>query len=76
MKADKRYRFRILNGDYDQTYRQVSFQCYNETKNMTLNVTVIGTDSALRKESAITDNLYLASAERADVLVDFNECAK
>ena len=43
---------------------------------MTLNVTVIGTDSALRKESAITDNLYLASAERADVLVDFNECAK
>jgi spore coat protein A len=66
------YRFRVLNGSNARTYRLVLFG--NEAPELE-RITQIGTDHGLLRSavSVPSDGLVLASAERADLLVDFSD---
>jgi spore coat protein A len=66
------YRFRVLNGSNARTYRLVLFG--DDTPELG-RVTQIGTDHGLLRApvSMPPEGLVLASAERADVLVDFSD---
>jgi spore coat protein A len=65
------YRFRVLNGSNARTYRLVLLR---DGKAELERITQIGTDHGLlRAPTAVPrDGLVLASAERADLLVDFS----
>lgn len=66
------YRFRVLNGSNARTYRLVLF---NSGKPELNRITQIGTDHGLLRAPTHVppDGLVLASAERADLLVDFSD---
>jgi spore coat protein A len=66
------YRLRVLNGSNARTYRLVLVR--NGTAELQ-RITQIGTDHGLLRTSAglPPDGLVLASAERADLLVDFSD---
>src|SRR5437899_3140713 len=66
------YRFRVLNGSNARTYRLVLFG--DDTPELG-RVTQIGTDHGLLRApvSVPPEGLVLASAERADLLVDFSD---
>jgi o-aminophenol oxidase len=66
------YRFRVLNGSNARTYRLVLVR---DGEPELERITQIGTDHGLlRAPVAVpTDGLVLASAERADLLVDFSD---
>jgi o-aminophenol oxidase len=66
------YRFRVLNGSNARTYRLV---LVHEGEPALDRVAQIGTDHGLLGAPAAvpTDGLVLASAERADLLVDFSD---
>jgi FtsP/CotA-like multicopper oxidase with cupredoxin domain len=66
------YRFRVLNGSNARTYRLVLF---GDGEAELGRITQIGTDHGLlRAPTRIpSDGLVLASAERADLLVDFSD---
>jgi spore coat protein A len=66
------YRFRVLNGSNARTYRLVLFG--DEAPELE-RITQIGTDHGLLRApvSVPPDGLVLASAERADLLVDFSD---
>ncbi len=66
------YRFRVLNGSNARTYRLVLFG--DEAPELE-RITQIGTDHGLLRAPATVppDGLVLASAERADLLVDFSD---
>jgi o-aminophenol oxidase len=68
------YRFRVLNGSNARTYRLVLFR---DGAPELERITQIGTDHGLlRTPVAVPANgLVLASAERADLLVDFSDLA-
>jgi FtsP/CotA-like multicopper oxidase with cupredoxin domain len=68
------YRFRVLNGSNARTYRLVLL---HEGEPELDRITQIGTDHGLLREPVAlpTDGLALASAERADLLVDFSDLA-
>jgi spore coat protein A len=65
------YRFRVLNGSNARTYRLVLF---HDGEPELHRITQIGTDHGLLRTPARVppDGLVLASAERADLLVDFS----
>jgi spore coat protein A len=65
------YRFRVLNGSNARTYRLVLLR---DGEPELHRITQIGTDHGLLRTSASLppDGLVLASAERADLLVDFS----
>jgi FtsP/CotA-like multicopper oxidase with cupredoxin domain len=65
------YRFRILNGSNARTYRLVLLR---DGEPELYRITQIGTDHGLLRTPARVppDGLVLASAERADLLVDFS----
>jgi spore coat protein A len=66
------YRFRLLNGSNARTYRLVLFG--GEAPELE-RITQIGTDHGLLRApvSVPPDGLVLASAERADLLLDFSD---
>jgi len=66
------YRFRVLNGSNARTYRLVVL---HEVAPEHERITQIGTDHGLLRAPVAVpaDGLVLASAERADVLVDFSD---
>src|SRR5690349_22828973 len=66
------YRFRLLNGSNARTYRLVLFG--DEAPELE-RITQIGTDHGLLRAPVTVppDGLVLASAERADLLVDFSD---
>jgi spore coat protein A len=66
------YRFRLLNGSNARTYRLVLLR---DGKSELRRMSQIGTDHGLLRSGARVPSggLVLASAERADVLVDFSE---
>src|SRR5438105_1356499 len=66
------YRFRVINGSNARTYRLVLLRDGNSELER---VTQIGTDHGLLPTPARlpSDGLVLASAERADLLVDFSD---
>jgi spore coat protein A len=66
------YRFRVLNGSNARTYQLVLFG--DEAPELE-RITQIGTDHGLLRApvSVPRDGLVLASAERADLLVDFSD---
>jgi FtsP/CotA-like multicopper oxidase with cupredoxin domain len=66
------YRLRVLNGSNARTYRLVLLRDGNPELER---FTQIGTDHGLVRTSVAvpTDGLVLASAERADLLVDFSD---
>jgi o-aminophenol oxidase len=66
------YRFRVLNGSNARTYRLV---LVHEGEPALDRIAQIGTDHGLLRAPAAVppDGLVLASAERADVLVDFSD---
>ncbi|MGA8925209.1 MAG: multicopper oxidase family protein, partial [Solirubrobacterales bacterium] len=66
------YRFRVLNGSNARTYRLVLLR---EGTPELERMTQIGTDHGLLRIAVPvpTDGLVLASAERADLLVDFSD---
>ena len=66
------YRFRVINGSNARTYRLVLLRDGDPDLDR---ITQIGTDHGLlRSPTAVpTDGLVLASAERADLLVDFSD---
>jgi FtsP/CotA-like multicopper oxidase with cupredoxin domain len=66
------YRFRVLNGSNARTYRLVLTQ---DGRPQLDRITQIGTDHGLLRAptSLPADGLTLASAERADLIVDFSE---
>jgi o-aminophenol oxidase len=68
------YRFRVLNGSNARTYRLVLVR---DGAPELGRMTQIGTDHGLLRTpvSVPTDGLVLASAERADLLVDFSDLA-
>jgi FtsP/CotA-like multicopper oxidase with cupredoxin domain len=68
------YRFRVLNGSNARTYRLVLLR---DGVPELERITQIGTDHGLLRAPVSTpsDGLVLASAERADVLVDFSDLA-
>ena len=68
------YRFRVLNGSNARTYRLVLLR---DGEPELHRVTQIGTDHGLLRTPAPVpaDGLVLASAERADLLVDFSDLA-
>ena len=68
------YRFRVLNGSNARTYRLVLVR---EGAPELGRITQIGTDHGLLRAPVAVprDGLVLASAERADVLVDFSDLA-
>jgi FtsP/CotA-like multicopper oxidase with cupredoxin domain len=66
------YRFRVLNGSNARTYRLVLLR---DGAPALERITQIGTDHGLLRAPAPvpSDGLVLASAERADLLVDFSD---
>src|SRR5207248_10099370 len=68
------YRFRVLNGSNARTYRLV---LVHDGGPALESIVQIGTDHGLLRGpvSAPADGLVLASAERADLLVDFSDLA-
>jgi FtsP/CotA-like multicopper oxidase with cupredoxin domain len=68
------YRFRVLNGSNARTYRLVLLR---EGAPELERITQIGTDHGLLRTPVPVpaDGLVLASAERADLLVDFSDLA-
>ena len=66
------HRFRVLNGSNARSYRLVLF---GDGKPQLDRITQIGTDHGLLRTPAPlpADGLTLASAERADLLIDFSE---
>ena len=68
------YRFRVLNGSNARTYRLVLLRGGEPELGR---ITQIGTDHGLLRAPARVppDGLVLASAERADLLVDFSDLA-
>jgi o-aminophenol oxidase len=68
------YRFRVLNGSNARTYRLV---LVHEGEPALDRIAQIGTDHGLLRAPAEVprDGLVLASAERADILVDFSDLA-
>jgi o-aminophenol oxidase len=68
------YRFRVLNGSNARTYRLVLL---GDGVPELERITQIGTDHGLLRTpvSVPADGLVLASAERADLLVDFSDLA-
>jgi FtsP/CotA-like multicopper oxidase with cupredoxin domain len=68
------YRFRVLNGSNARTYRLVLLR---DGAPELERITQIGTDHGLLRAPVPVpaDGLVLASAERADLLVDFSELA-
>ncbi|HEU5213225.1 MAG TPA: multicopper oxidase domain-containing protein [Gaiellaceae bacterium] len=66
------YRFRVLNGSNARTYRLVLLR---DGKPELERITQIGTDHGLLRAPARVpaDGVTLASAERADLLVDFSD---
>jgi FtsP/CotA-like multicopper oxidase with cupredoxin domain len=68
------YRFRVLNGSNARTYRLVLLR---DGRPDLERITQIGTDHGLLSAPAAvpSDGLVLASAERADLLVDFADLA-
>jgi spore coat protein A len=66
------YRFRVLNGSNARTYRLVLL---HDGELALDRITQIGTDHGLMRAPAPVpaDGLVLASAERADLLVDFSD---
>ena len=68
------YRFRVLNGSNARTYRLVLLR---DGAPELHRITQIGTDHGLLRTPARVppDGLVLASAERADLLVDFSDLA-
>jgi FtsP/CotA-like multicopper oxidase with cupredoxin domain len=68
------YRFRVLNGSNARTYRLVLMR---DGAPELERITQIGTDHGLLRTPAPVpeDGLLLASAERADLLVDFSDLA-
>ena len=68
------YRFRVLNGSNARTYRLVLL---HDGEPELHRITQIGTDHGLlaTPTSVPPDGLVLASAERADLLVDFSDLA-
>jgi o-aminophenol oxidase len=68
------YRIRVLNGSNARTYRLV---LVHEGEPALDRITQIGTDHGLLRAPAAVprDGLVLASAERADLLVDFSDLA-
>ncbi len=69
------YRFRLLNGSNARTYRLVLL---GDGKSALHRISQIGTDHGLLRSAACVPSggLVLASAERADVLVDFSELGR
>src|SRR6266853_898744 len=68
------YRFRLLNGSHARTYRLVLLR---DGKSELHRISQIGTDHGLLRSAARvpSDGLVLASAERADLLIDFSDLA-
>ena len=68
------YRFRILNGSNARTYRLVLLR---DSEPELYRITQIGTDHGLLRTPGRVppDGLVLASAERADLFVDFSDLA-
>src|SRR5207245_9514024 len=68
------YRFRVLNGSNARTYRLVLLRDGAAELNR---ITQVGTDHGLLRTPVPVpaDGLVLASAERADLLVDFSDLA-
>jgi FtsP/CotA-like multicopper oxidase with cupredoxin domain len=68
------YRFRVINGSNARTYRLVLLR---DGAPELERITQIGTDHGLLRTPVPTpvDGLVLASAERADLLVDFSDLA-
>jgi o-aminophenol oxidase len=66
------YRFRVLNGSNARTYRLVLM---HDGEPALDRIAQIGTDHGLLRAPAVVppDGLVLASAERADLLVDFSD---
>jgi spore coat protein A len=66
------YRFRVLNGSNARTYRLV---LVHEGERALDRIAQVGTDHGLLRAPAAVppDGLVLASAERADLLVDFSD---
>src|SRR3954468_262404 len=66
------YRFRVINGSNARTYRLVLL---GDDEPQLDRITQIGTDHGLLQTPARvpSDGLVLASAERADLLVDFSD---
>ena len=66
------YRFRVINGSNARTYRLVLMR---DAKPELERIRQIGTDHGLLRATARlpSDGLVLASAERADLLVDFSD---
>jgi spore coat protein A len=66
------YRFRVLNGSNARTYRLVLL---HDGEPGLHRITQIGTDHGLLRAPACVppDGLVLASAERADLLIDFSD---
>jgi FtsP/CotA-like multicopper oxidase with cupredoxin domain len=66
------YRFRVLNGSNARTYRLVLLRDDDPDLDR---ISQIGTDHGLLRSAADvpSDGLVLASAERADLLVDFSD---
>ena len=63
----RRYRFRILNG---ANFRIMRLALSNGAK-----MSLIGVDDGFLDETVETDELLLAPAERADVIIDFSDMA-
>ena len=68
------YRFRLLNGSNARTYRLVLTRAGRPDNDR---ISQIGTDGGLLTEPAAlpAQGLVLASAERADILIDFSDLA-
>jgi FtsP/CotA-like multicopper oxidase with cupredoxin domain len=66
------YRFRVLNGSNARTHRLVLL---HEGRPEPMRITQIGTDHGLLRAPVAMppDGLVLASAERADLLIDFSD---
>ncbi|QVK17573.1 multicopper oxidase domain-containing protein [Mycoplasmatota bacterium] len=61
----RKYRFRIINGSNSRFYR-ISLSSGQP-------IYQIGTDGGLLQETIITNQILLAPAERADVIIDFSK---
>jgi spore coat protein A len=65
-----KYRFRLLNGSGSRTYT-MTLDRLDQPGNADLSFTQIGTDGGLIEAPLTLDEITLAPAERADVIVDF-----
>lgn len=64
----RRYKFRLLNAASSKSFRlKLSVDGTNERVNMS----VIGSDSGIMQAVVATDTLYMAMAERWEVIIDF-----